>query len=239
MTASTSNRSVIVFVDHHDNLQDDRAWTGLGSLGFEQRLVCPFRGEPLPPLGPELAGAVIYGGLQNVHEQDQFPYLKDEIRWIERCLESHLPVLGLCLGGQLIAHTLGARVHRRIPTECEFGYYPLTPTAEAPDWLPKDFFATEAHCEEFDIPTGAVHLASSERFPHQAFRFGDHVLALQFHPEISPSIFRRWQNAEWSLYDIPGAQERHEQDRLMALYDDAQGRWFDDLLAKLFRKAAA
>lgn len=231
---SEHGKPVIVFVDHHENPMDDRAWTHLGALGYDRRLVCPFRGETLGAPGPEVAGTVIYGGAQSANDQDLHPFLGEEIRWIERCMEGGLPVLGLCLGGQLLARVLGARVRSRTPRECEFGYYPLTPTTAGRDWLPDGFHATEAHYEEFDIPAGAVHLAASERFPHQAFRYGDNALGLQFHPEIDKRIFRRWQAADWAMFGIPGAQERHEQDHLMKQHDEAQGIWFHGVLEALF-----
>ncbi len=232
-------KPVIVFVDHHENAMDDRAWICLGAMGFDRRLVCPFRGEALGDPGPEVAGTVIYGGAQSVNEQDRFPFLGDEIRWIERCLDRGLPVLGLCLGGQLLARVLGAQVGSRASGECEFGYYPLTPTAAGRGWLPDGMHVTQAHYEEFDIPAGAVHLASGERFAHQAFRYGENAFGLQFHPEISRHIFRRWQAAEWAMFGVPGAQEKHEQDRLMEQHDDAQGRWFHGLLESLFPITAA
>lgn len=234
-----NGKPVIVFVDHHENPMDDRAWTCIGDMGLGRRLVCPFRGEELGDPGPEVAGTVIYGGAQNVGEQDRFPFLRGEIRWIERCLEKGLPVLGLCLGGQLLAHVLGARVGARVPRECEFGYYPLMPTAAGLGWLPDGMHVTQAHYEEFDIPAGAVHLASSERFAHQAFRYGENAFGLQFHPEINKQVFRRWQAADWAMFGVPGAQEKHEQDRLMDKHDDVQGRWFRGLLESLFHTTAA
>ena len=230
----SGDKTVIIFVDHHENPMDDRAWTHLGDRGFERRLVCPFRGETLPEPGPEVAGVVIYGGAQNVGEQSAYPFLRDEIRWLEKCLDRELPMLGLCLGGQLLAHTLGAPVKPRTPRECEFGYYPLTTTDAGKDWLPDNFHATQAHYEEFDVPTGAVHLAGSARFPHQAFRHNHNVYGLQFHPEVSSHIFRRWQEADWAMFGVPGSQERREQDRLMAAHDESQGEWFRGFLDELF-----
>lgn len=227
------DKPVILFIDHHENPMDDRAWSHLGTR-FHRQLICPFRGEPLPAPGPEVAGVVIYGGSQNVGEQSDFPFLTDEIRWIEDCLALDLPMLGLCLGGQLLAHTLGAAVGPRLPRECEFGYYPLTTTEAGAGWLPEGFHATQAHCEAFDIPASAVHLASSERFPNQAFRYRDNVYGLQFHPEVTRTIFRRWQQADWAMYGIPGAQDRAEQERLMRQHDDVQGRWFCRLLDRMF-----
>ena len=234
MNSSAASEQVIVFIDHHENPMDDRAWTHIGSLGFSRRLVCPFKGEPLGEPGPEVVGAVIYGGSQNVGEQDRYPFLGDELRWIEACLKRDIPTLGLCLGGQLMAHALGARVSPREPRECEFGCYPLTAIGPGEGWIPPGFHATEAHYEEFEIPAGAERLAASERFPNQAFRYGGRFYGLQFHPEISKGIFHRWQQADWAMFGVRGAQDREQQGRLLAQHDDSQGRWFARLLDELF-----
>lgn len=228
----------IVFIDHHENPQDDLAWTHLGQLGFERKLICPFKGEPIDFEVEEIHGTVIYGGGQNLSEQDQHPFLRDELDWITRCMKQQLPVLGICLGGQLIAHALGARVGPRKPQECEFGYYPITPTEHGQGWLPASMHATQAHYEEFDLPHGAMHLAESERFPNQAFRYQENVYGLQFHPEITADIFRRWQDSEWAMFDVEGAQTRAQQDALIDEHDPIQGAWFRQMLASTFGNPA-
>ena len=177
---------------------------------------------------------MIYGGGQNVGEQDRYPFLTEELRWIEGCLSRDIPTLGLCLGGQMMAHVLGAGVFRRKPPECEFGCYPLSPTEAGQGWIPNGFHGTEAHYEEFDIPAGATHLASSERFPNQAFRYGDKHYGLQFHPEIDRHIFYRWQRADWAMYRVRGSQDPTEQTRLLSLHDEMQGKWFRGFLEELF-----
>ncbi|MGI9265142.1 MAG: type 1 glutamine amidotransferase [Gammaproteobacteria bacterium] len=224
----------IVFIDHHENIMDDLAWTHLGQLGFERRLICPFKGEAIDVSADEIWGTVIYGGSQNVGEQTEHPFLKQELDWITQCIGQDLPTLGLCLGGQLIAHALGAPVGPRKPIECEFGYYPITPTAHGDNWIPDTLHTTQAHYEEFALPDGAIHLAESERFPNQAFRYQENVIGLQFHPEVTATIFRRWQNAEWAMFDVDGAQTREQQDALLEQHDAAQGAWFKQTLETLF-----
>lgn len=226
--------NTILFVDHHDNQMDDLAWTHLGQIGFERRLVCPFRGESLDIDPARLAGVVVYGGSQNVDEQKQHPFLKQEIRWLERCLASRTPTLGICLGGQLLAHTLGAKVGPRRPRECEFGFYEVTPTSQDDDFMTAPMSLTEAHFQEFDLPANAVRLAGSAAFENQAFRYDDFAFGVQFHPEVTADIFRRWQDAEWAMFDVKGAQTREQQDALIDHHSERQGLWFKRTLETLF-----
>ncbi len=92
----------------------------------------------------------------------------------------------------------------------------------------------QSHFHEFELPEGAERLASSEMFPNQAMRVGESVYALQFHPEVTRTGFRRWQEADWAPYGQPGAQSREEQDALGAVHDDAQHAWFMEFLDRLF-----
>lgn len=229
----------IIFIDHHENPLDDLAWTHLGQLGFARKLICPFKGETIDSAPEDIWGTVIYGGSHNLGEQATYPFLKDELDWVTRCLERDLPMLGLCLGGQMIAHALGAEVGPRKPQECEFGYYPLMPTAHGESWIPDNFHATQAHFEEFALPQGVVHLAQSERFPNQAFSYREKAVGLQFHPEVTADIFRRWQASDWAMFDVKGAQTREQQDALIEEHDEIQGAWFRQLLESLFGNPAA
>jgi GMP synthase (glutamine-hydrolysing) len=119
----------------------------------------------------------------------------------------------------------------------EFGYYPVSPTDRAGDFLPGTLHMAQAHFHTFEIPQGAVHLATSPLVPNQAFRFGANVYALQFHPEVTIEGFRRWQARPWAAYGQPGAQTKAEQDRLMVEHDAAQAAWFYGFLGKLFGAA--
>jgi len=224
----------ILFIQHYETELVDTAWQHLGALGFEQVGMKPFKGEQLPDTLDDFAGIVIYGGSQNVTELERYPFLKDEIALVLRAIDHGIPVLGICLGGQLISHALGGTVWRREPQECEFGFYALTPTEAAKSWLPSPFYAVQAHYEEFSVPRNAVHLATSARFPNQAFRFGHTVYALQFHPETDREIFEDWQRADWAMYGIAGAQTKEEQDALVEQHSEAQTIWFKAFLESLF-----
>lgn len=228
----------VVLVMHGDDPPDDRVSVFLHRNGFEPVWRRPFAGEPLGEPGGDLAGSVVYGGKYAVYETTAYPFLLDEARWIEALMKKGVPLLGICQGGQQIAHVMGARVGPPPSGDHEFGYYELRPTAEGRDFLPAPVHVAQAHFHTFDIPAGAVHLAGSGLFPNQAFRAGDDTYAFQFHPEVTIEGFRRWQASPWAYYGKPGAQTREEQDRLMALHDAAQAAWFYGFLGRLFARSA-
>ena len=224
----------ILLLDHHDNPRDDLATTYLQNAGFNLELCCPFKGDPLPDANTHLSGAVIYGGEPNLTEIRQYPYLLEELNWIEHALSDCLPMVGICLGAQLIAHALGARVDYHEQDLCEFGYYPIKPTLEGQAIFPEPMHVVQAHKQYFELPEGAVLLAEGEVFSNQAFRYDKKAYGLQFHPEISADIFRRWQNSDWAFYGLPGAQTRHQQDQLLPDADPIQSQWFDGFLQHVF-----
>ncbi|MXZ80917.1 MAG: glutamine amidotransferase [Gammaproteobacteria bacterium] len=228
------SEKTILLLEHHDNPRDDLATVLLKEAGFRLELCCPFLGAPLPESNEHLHGAVIYGGEPNVTEIDRYPFLGDELDWIENAISDGFPLVGICLGAQLIAHALGARVSYHEKGLCEFGYYPITPTAQGREIFPDPMHVVQAHLQYFDLPEDAVLLATGDTFANQAYRYGQNVYGLQFHPEISADIFRRWQNAEWAFYGLPGAQTRDEQDAILPHADPVQGRWFHGFLRDVF-----
>jgi len=155
-------------------------------------------GEPAPSLDA-FTHLVIMGGPMAVYEMHRHAYLVNEALLIDRAIKAGKHVLGVCLGAQMIAHVLGARVYPG--SRKEIGWYDVTLTAEGmtdplvsqlalPGTTAGQVF--QWHGDTFDIPLGAVRLASSELFPNQAFRMHDRVYALQFHIEVTPAIVRDW-----------------------------------------------
>jgi GMP synthase (glutamine-hydrolysing) len=146
---------------------------------------------------PELVDAdllIVLGGPIGAYEGEHYPFLADELRLIERRLGAGKPVLGICLGSQLMASALGARVYPG--TGKEIGWAPLSLTAAgqrsalAP--LGEHAPVLHWHGDTFDLPRDAVHLAATERYRHQAFAWGRHGLALQFHLEATAVGLERW-----------------------------------------------
>jgi GMP synthase (glutamine-hydrolysing) len=181
-----------------------------------------------------LVGTVVYGGPFVVTERQTHTFLTDEHRWVEHCLANDLPLLGICQGAQSIAHVLGARVGPPEHGKSEFGYYEIRPTGEGAEVLPAPLWVSQNHFHEFGIPAGAVRLAESDSFDNQAFKYGTCTYGFQFHPEGTIKAFRRWQQAPWARWSLPGAQTIDEQTRLMYLHDAAQAAWFFRFLERLF-----
>ena len=150
--------------------------------------------------GDDLEGAleydliVILGGPMSVNDEDSYPYLAEEKAIIRQALAEEKPLLGVCLGAQLIASAMGARVYPG--KEEELGWYPLTLTREGRrddvfSAFPPQLEVFQWHGETFDLPQGATLLASSQLYPHQAFRIG-RSYALQFHLEVTAEMVRDW-----------------------------------------------
>jgi GMP synthase (glutamine-hydrolysing) len=148
-------------------------------------------GETLPE--KTCNGLIIMGGPMSAN--DNLPGLHDELRLIRKALDEDVPMLGICLGSQLIARALGARVYRN--DRLEIGWEPVWFTdASRDDPLlgrmasPETFF--HWHGETFDLPGGAEWLAYSEKCRHQAYRYGHKVYGIQFHPEITAEMIADW-----------------------------------------------
>lgn len=141
------------------------------------------------------AGLVILGGPMNVDETGKHPHLNLEVTLIEKAIAEKMPVLGICLGAQLMAKALGAKVYKNRAKEIGWYHVDLTPAAKH-DPLFSHFHEREKifqlHCDTFDLPADAVHLARSELCENQAFRFGDKAYAFQFHLEVDEAMIHRW-----------------------------------------------
>lgn len=140
-------------------------------------------------------GLVVLGGPMNVEQQHERPHLRTELRLIEQALAQDKPVLGICLGAQLLAHTLGAPIRRH---RCdEIGWYDVSTTDHgrddrvlAPLGDARPVF--QWHSYTFDIPQSATHLARTASCDNQAFRYGENAYGFQFHLEVDAALVGRW-----------------------------------------------
>ena len=129
----------------------------------------------------------------SVYEADRFPFLAAEMNLIRQAAEASLPVLGICLGAQLIAGALGAKVYPG--PRNEIGWYPVQVVAsddELARLLPSHFMAFHWHGDTFDLPAGAVRLFRSDLYENQGFRWGRSIYAFQFHFEIDAAMVDDW-----------------------------------------------
>lgn len=138
---------------------------------------------------------IILGGPVSVNDADQFPFIDAELSLLRMRIAADRPTLGICLGAQLIASALGAKVYPG--EEKEIGWYDLRLTSSGQQSALRYLDAKHCcmlhwHGETFDLPDGAVLLASSDKFPNQAFSYGNNILALQFHPEITQHGMEKW-----------------------------------------------
>jgi GMP synthase-like glutamine amidotransferase len=151
---------------------------------------------------------IVLGGAMSAN--DDLAYLHSEIEHIGAAIRGGKPVLGVCLGAQLTARALGARVHRNPVKEIGWGSVAFTPAAKR-DALFNGLDGFEMmfqwHGETFDLPPGAELLATSSRCRHQAFRLGDRIYGLQFHLEATPAIIRQWCREDAACGDAREATE--------------------------------
>ena len=167
----------------------------LKRAGFRIRYVNFGRHPDAQPNLDGYHGLVVLGGPMSVYEDHLFFHLITEMKLIENAIQRNVPVLGICLGAQLIAKTLGANVYPN--KQKEIGWYDLHTAPEAARGsILKSLGRTEKvfqwHGDTFDIPASAVHLAQSPVCLNQAFRYGEKVYGLQFHLEVDEAMILRW-----------------------------------------------
>ena len=167
----------------------------LKNAGFRIRYV-NFSREPeaLPRLDG-YHGLVVLGGPMGACQTDRHPHLTTEIELIQQAVHLRLPVLGICLGAQLLARALGAKVQPS--SRPEIGWHTISiPEQARQDPLFRHFRPSQKifqwHSDTFALPRGAIHLASSEVCPNQAFKYGDNAYGLQFHLEVDSQLIMRW-----------------------------------------------
>jgi len=183
----------VLFIQHGDTDKPGLLEAALRARGVAVDIVHPYAGESLPRDLTGFDGLAVGGGAQSAYETEKFPYLAHECDLIREATHAEKPVIGLCLGAQLMASALGAPV--RPGPQREIGFFPVTldPIARYdPLWcgLPTDFVTTHWHGDVFDLPPAGMRLGSSAMTPNQLFRYGSGLYGLQFHLEMTPEIFR-------------------------------------------------
>jgi GMP synthase (glutamine-hydrolysing) len=211
--AGPGGNKPVLIVLHQENSNPGHVGQWLVRNGFPLDIRKPRFGEPLPATLANHAGAVIFGGPMSANDKDAF--IGREIEWIGVALKEKAPLLGICLGAQMLAMHLGARVGFDPEDRAEMGYYPLQATADGQrlccDLGPFPDHVYQWHREGCGLPAGALHLATSDgAFPNQAFAYGPAAVGFQFHPEITFAQVHRWTGRHLTRLEIKGARQQHE-----------------------------
>ncbi len=218
----------ILIIVHQAHSSPGRIGERLQKRGYHLDVRRPALGEPLPGSLEDYAGAVVFGGPMSAN--DDLPFIRAEIDFMAKALAARMPLLGICLGGQMMAKALGARVLPHHEGTCEIGYYPLAATDAGEALLPWPSHVYHWHSEGFELPPGADLLATGEVFPNQAFRYGANAFALQFHPEVTREMMCLWTVRGAQSLSKRGAQPGQAHLDGWQRYDSAVCRWLDGFL---------
>lgn len=198
--------------------------------GYRLDMRCPAEGDRLPETLDHHEAVVVFGGPMSANNDDTLPFIRAELDWLPLVLDAEKPYLGICLGAQLMARVLGARVFPHTEGRKEIGYFPMQVTPAGLEDFGRSRPVYHWHGEGFEIPSDAVLLAEGDLFPNQAFRYGDTVYGLQFHPEITEAMIHVWTERGEEQLTLPGAQSRSEQLRNHQRYGGAIADWLDEFL---------
>lgn len=220
----------ILMIIHHRESNLGRVGAKLRQRGLCLDVRCPMEGDPLPDDPRSFAGTVVFGGAMSANDDGCKPGILAELEWLPKVLEADLPFLGICLGAQLLARALGAKVEPHPRGEAEIGYFELEPTAAGRHVFAGSLTVYHWHKEGFSLPAGATLLATGERFPNQAFRYAQSAYGIQFHPEVELPTLQSWLTSATESLALPGAQSPRTQLAKQADHDPGVDRWTDEFL---------
>lgn len=223
-------RDQVLIVVHQESSTPGRVGVKLRERGYRLDIRRPCLGHPLPETLEGHAGAVVFGGPMSANDCTSLDFIRREMDWLEVPLKEEVPYLGICLGAQLLALHLGAKVEPHPQGRAEIGYYPLRPTLAGRQLANWPEQAYQWHREGFELPRGATLLAEGEDFPNQAFAYGQAAYGIQFHPEVTLAMMHRWTVRASHRFSLPGAQPRAQHLSQRLVYDGGVARWLDDFL---------
>ncbi|WP_025896832.1 glutamine amidotransferase-related protein [Sneathiella glossodoripedis] len=214
----------ILLIMHQASSDPGRVGEMLRTLGFELDMRIPAIGDPLPSDLSKHHGVVIFGGPMSAND-DHEHFILEETKFTEKLLQSNTPYLGICLGAQIMARVLGANVKLHPEGLMEIGYYKVEPTEKGSDYFDKHLNVYQWHKEGFELPDQCELLATGEYFTNQAFRFGKNAYGIQFHPEVTEAMNRRWLSKASHMLEEPGAKSAEEQLKDRARHDRELNDW--------------
>lgn len=224
-----SSPDTVLLVVHQRHSDPGRVGLRLRTMGYRVDICRHACGEPLPLDLDRYAGVAVFGGpmsANDVHEE----YIRNEIDWIPQVVESGTPFLGICLGAQLLARAAGGTVAEHPEGRVEIGYYPVRATEAGKAFFPDEMRIFQWHREGFTTPASGTLLATGDCFPEQAFAMNGNALAIQFHPEVTEQMNRRWLIGGAHRLVCPGAQQPDEHIAGRRQHDPHVDGWVDGFL---------
>ncbi len=170
--------------------------------------------HPQPPVG-DYAGLIIMGGPMGAYDDEQFPHLRQTVDLIQQFHQADKPILGVCLGAQLIARAFGSQVYPHSTPELGFTPVAVVDVTASEPWLqdcPADLQLMQWHFDTFDLPASATLLMENSTCRNQAFRIGTKIYGFQFHLEATADIIASWQamESDWIQANYPGLAEQFQ-----------------------------
>lgn len=197
--------------------------------GYREVVARPCCGEDLTCDPSSFDAVIVFGGPQSAY--DDLDGIRFEHAFARKAVDAGVPFLGVCLGAQILASAYGAPVKLHPEGQSEIGYYPVHPTAAGTDLFPETLHVYHWHKDGFGIPDGGTLLArGGGAFPNQAFKMNDKTYGIQFHPEVTGAMQKRWRKYAENWRVRPGAQMDHMQQAYYQRYHNPLGRWLDGFL---------
>lgn len=217
----------ILILLHQKTSQAGAVGAWLENRGYLLDIRHSLQGDKLPESLDKHAGVIVFGGHMSANDH----IVEKEVHWLDLVLERQLPYFGICLGAQMMIRQLGGEIKPHKNGLVEIGYHTIKATNAGSDriekWPERCF---QWHSEGFSLPAGATALATGERFPNQAFSYGENIFGVQFHPEITADIITRWSTSAEHMLTKKGA---HIKERLLQdhhRYVVAQRQWLHDFM---------
>ena len=220
----------ILFISHHNNAE-----LGIMKNFFVKRkiaihIIYPLKNQKLPKNINDFLGVIVLGGAMNTDHTKEFPGLLKEIEWIKKIIKKNKPLVGICLGAQLIAKSLGAKVKNHYQNKVEIGYKKITNSSKSK----KGYIIPEKvyhwHQQGVTLPKSADLLAYNSTFKIQAFSVKNKIFGFQFHPEVNMKMILSWNLKSKAMLLKTGAENKEKQLLDHKKYAKKVKLWFENFL---------
>ena len=229
-------RERVLVVLHQERSSAVRVGHQLIEEGFDLDIRRPPLGDELPETLEPHAGAVVFGGPMSANDEDEF--VRRETEGLKVPLKENRPLLGICLGAQMLVNHLVGKVEGHGDGLVEIGWYPIKPTEEGEALMQWPEMVYQFHREGFSLPKDATLLATAEAYPNQAFRYGENAWGIQFHAELTQLMMQRWVVHGAHRFELPGAQPGRDHLGGRLIWDMHLKRWLHEFLTTIFGKPA-